>query len=279
MNEKVGILHPGQMGISVAASVKNGGFDVMWASEGRSELTRGRAESQNLEDVQTLKNICNECSILLSVCPPSAALDLAGAVASNGFQGLYLDANAISPDHTRQIKDIMESCGATFVDGGIIGGPAWKPGTTWLYLSGTDVDRIEKIFSSGPIETDVISCEVGHASALKMCFAAYTKGSTALLCAILAVAEELGVRSALEQQWSRGGSDFTIKTHQQVQGVTAKAWRFEGEMKEISDTFEDVGIPGGFHQAAASIYARLVIFKGANEVPVLDKILDALLEG
>jgi len=279
MEEKVGILHPGLMGSSVAAAVKNSGFEVRWASEGRSELTRERAESLNLRDVQTLQRLCKECSIIISVCPPGAAVNLARGVSNNGFQGLYLDANAISPFHSRQIEDLLGSQGATYVDGSIIGGPAWKPGTTWLYLSGKEAERVEKIFSEGPLETDIISPEVGHASALKMCYAAFTKGSTALLCAILAAAEELGTRNALEKQWSRGGSEFTNKTHQRVQGVTAKAWRFEGEMNEISDTFEDVGIPGGFHQAAASIYARLGIFKGVDEIPTLDEVLDAILEG
>jgi 3-hydroxyisobutyrate dehydrogenase-like beta-hydroxyacid dehydrogenase len=277
--EKIGILHPGQMGISVAATVKNSGFDVMWVSDSRSDATRGRAESQDLEDARTLKHLCKKCTIIISVCPPGAAVDLAGDVLRNGFRGLYLDANAISPQHSRQIEDRMVTHGTTYVDGGIIGGPAWEPGKTWLYLSGAEAKRVENIFSGGPLETKIISHQAGHASALKMCFAAYTKGTTALLCAILAAAEGLGVREALEEQWSKGGSDFTLKTHQGLRRVTAKAWRFEGEMEEISTTFESVGIPGGFHEAAASIYKRLRFFKGMNDVPSLDDVLMALLDG
>ncbi len=113
---------------------------------------------------------------------------------------------------------------------------------------------------------------IGAASALKMTFAAYKKGSTALLTAILAVAENLGVRGDLERQW---GASFTGETHGRVAANTAKAWRFAGEMREISATFEDAGLPGGFHAAAAEVFERLATFKDAP-TPAIDEALDAL---
>ena len=98
-----------------------------------------------------------------------------------------------------------------------------------------------------------------------------------MLCAILATAEELGVRPELEAQWSRGDSDFAQQTRERVRRVTAKAWRFAGEMEEISATFEQAGLPGGFHAAAADVYRRIAHFKGA-EKPALDEVLEALVE-
>src|SRR5262249_26115729 len=141
-------------------------------------------------------------------------------------------------------------------DGGIIGGPAWKPNTTWLYLSGKEAQRVADCFAAGPLETCIVGDSIGKASALKMCFAAYTKGTTALLCAILAAAESLGVREELAQQWSRDGSAFADESVQRVRQVTAKAWRFAGEMEEIAATLQSAGVPGEFHSAAADIYRR-----------------------
>ena len=149
----------------------------------------------------------------------------------------------------------------------------------WLYLSGTEAERVAACFSAGPLETSVIGEEVGKASALKMCFAAYTKGSTALLCAIVATAQELGVWSELAHQWSRHGSDFAEQTVDRVRRVTAKAWRFAGEMEEISATFSQAGLPGGFHAAAADVYRRISHFKDAPETPALEEVLAALLAG
>jgi len=276
--ERVGILHPGAMGVSIAASAKNTGHTVYWASDGRSPQTHERANKVNLLDIHSVAKLCDECSIIFSVCPPHAAEDVAKEVIAQGFKGAYLDANAISPQRATRIGQAMTEAGAEFVDGGIIGGPAWKPGRTWLYLAGKDAQRVADCFSAGPLETSIIGDLAGKASALKMCFAAYTKGSTALLSAILAVSEALGIREELSNQWSRDGSDFAEQTNQRVRGVTAKAWRFAGEMEEIAATFEEAGMPGGFHNAAAEVYRRIADLKDAQEMPPLDDILKALLE-
>ena len=276
--EIVGILHPGAMGVSIAASAKNTGYTVYWASEGRSTHTHERANKVNLLDMHSVAKLCDECSVIFSVCPPHAAEDVAKEVIGHGFRGVYLDANAISPQRAIRINQAMSDAGVEFVDGGIIGGPAWRSGRTWLYLSGKEAQRVASCFSAGPLETAVIGDSAGKASALKMCFAAYTKGSTALLSAILAVAEALDVREELANQWSRGGSDFAEKTNRRVRGVTAKAWRFAGEMKEIASTFESVGMPGEFHAAAAEVYRRIAGFKDAQEVPPLADVLKALLD-
>ncbi len=274
----VGILHPGLMGVSIAASAQNSGHTVYWASEGRSPETHRRANDQGFEDAGTMAQLCQTCPVIVSVCPPSGAEELAYKVLSLDFTGLYLDANAISPPRTLRIGDAMSKAGATFVDGSIIGGPAWKPNSTWLYLSGDAAPQIADCFSAGPLETDIVEGGIGKASALKMCFAAYTKGSTALLSAIVAAAESLGVRGDLEEQWSRNGSDFAEDTTRRVRNVTAKAWRFVGEMHEISATLEDAGVPGEFHSAAADVYQRMAEFKGAPETPSLEAVMDALLE-
>jgi 3-hydroxyisobutyrate dehydrogenase-like beta-hydroxyacid dehydrogenase len=264
------------MGISIAASALNSGHDVCWASEGRSPQSQQRATEFDLRDVGTLATLCQTCSIIISVCPPHAAEEVARQVAKHGFKGLYLDANAISPHRAISVGQAATDAGATFVDGGIIGGPAWQPGRTWLYLSGPKADVAAACFAGGPLETSIIGETIGKASALKMCFAAYTKGTTALLCAILATAETLGVRQELQHQWSRNGSDFAEQTAQRVRQVTAKAWRFAGEMEEISATFAAAGLPGDFHAAAEAVYHRIAHFKDASTMPSLEDVLAAL---
>jgi 3-hydroxyisobutyrate dehydrogenase-like beta-hydroxyacid dehydrogenase len=266
------------MGVSIAASAQNSGHQVCWASEGRSAASHDRAMNVGLRDLQTVANLCAECSVLLSVCPPHAAETVASQVLGSGFAGLYLDANAISPERAQQIGRSMAHAGVSFVDGGIIGGPAWEPGKTWLYLSGPRADDIAACFSSGPLATRVLGAAIGKASALKMCFAAYTKGTTALLCAILATAERLGVREELYQQWELDDANFARQVSQRVRGVTAKAWRFAGEMDEIAATFGAAGMPEGFHAAAAIVYRRLAGFKDAPPTPAIEEVLAALLE-
>ena len=276
--QRIGILYPGEMGISLAASAQHNGRQVYWASEGRSANTQARAARFHLHDTYTVKNLCAECSLLISVCPPHAAEAVAQQVLASAFAGLYLDANAISPQRAVRIGQAMREAGIDFVDGGIIGGPAWEPDRTWLYLSGPRARDVAECFSAGPLMTHVLGATIGTASALKMCFAAYTKGTTALLCATLATAESLGVRQALYQHWSHDDPGFEEQTSQRVRRVTAKAWRFAGEMEEIASTFSAAGIPGDFHSAAADIYRRLAQFKDAPTTPTLEDVLGALLQ-
>lgn len=276
--ETIGILHPGAMGISVAACALQSGHQVCYASEGRSDATRARASEHNLRDLGTLAELCQTCSIIISVCPPHAAEDVAQDVIAHGFKGLYLDANAISPQKAKRIDEMLSSAGVTFVDGGIIGGPAWTPGETWLYLSGVETKRIANCFSAGPLETSIIGDEIGKASALKMCYAAYTKGTTALLTSIQALAESLDVREELKSQWEQDEPGFSERAELRARRVTARAWRFAGEMDEIASTFESAGLPNGFHAAAGDVYRRLEHFKVVEELPELETVLTALLK-
>jgi 3-hydroxyisobutyrate dehydrogenase-like beta-hydroxyacid dehydrogenase len=274
---KIGILHPGEMGISIAVSAINNGYQVYWLSEGRSDNTRARAEKYSLIETKSVVQLCKTCEVIFSICPPHAAEDMAMLVAEAGFRGLYLDANAISPQRAIQLGRMMDVRGIRFVDGGVIGGPAWTPGETRLYLSGEQAHEVASCFSNGPVEAKIIGNEIGKASALKMCYAAYSKGTTALLSAILAAADSLDVREELYQQWDLDEKGFSEQTNRRVARVTAKAWRFEGEMKEIASTFHEVGLPDGFHLAAAEIYHHMAAFKDSKETPQLKDILIALL--
>jgi 3-hydroxyisobutyrate dehydrogenase-like beta-hydroxyacid dehydrogenase len=275
---RIGILHPGEMGISIAASAKDSGCDVYWVSPGRSAATRERATKFGLREAKTLQELCKECPIILSVCPPHAAETVAREVLDTGFHGLFVDANAIAPQRAIQIGKSMTKGGVSFVDGGIIGFPAWKKHTTCLYLSGDRASEVAACFLAGPLDTKVIGNEIGKASALKMCYAANTKGTVALLAGILAAAETLGVREALFDQWRSEDAALPDQILKRIQNNAPKAWRFVAEMGEISQTFSDARAPGGFHLAAADIYERLSPFKDAKTAPTLEEILAALCE-
>lgn len=260
--EKVGILHPGQMGTVVAETVRNSGHEVLWASAGRSAETRRRAEAAGLADAGSVARLCESCSVIVSVCPPEFAEGLAREVAGAAFRGLYIDANAISPERARRIGAGITEAGGAFLDGSIIGMPARTRGQTWLYVSGENAAGAAPYFCGGPLEFEVLGDYAGQASALKMCFAAHSKGTAALQAAVLAAAEGLGVQEALARQWAHSGPNFE-RVVASIQTAAPKAWRFTAEMREIADTFESAGVPKGFPAAAEEIYEKLAAFKGS----------------
>jgi 3-hydroxyisobutyrate dehydrogenase-like beta-hydroxyacid dehydrogenase len=274
--QRIGIVHPGQMGITVAASAFNSGNQVFWVSAGRSPATRERATQAGLQDAGTLAKLCELCPVIVSVCPPESAEEMAEQILQHAYHGVYVDANAIAPERARAIASRLEECGALFVDGGIIGPPATARGKTWLYLSGEHAASVTSYFSAGPLETEVLAGAIGQASALKMCFAAYSKGSIALLCSVLAAAQRLEVLDDLKRQWIRSGPSLP-DLEREISRSAPKAWRFAGEMHEIAATFQSAGMPPQFHQAAAEIFRRLENFKGGQEPSVKD-VLGTLLK-
>ena len=277
MTGTVGLLHPGEMGATVGAAACENDLQVVWASDGRGPQTRGRADAAGLTDVQTLSSLVERSRIILGVCPPHAATGLARAVAGQGFVGVYVDANAVSPATVQDVRQIVEAGGATFVDGGIIGPPALRPGTTRLYLSGAESARVAACFRRGPLEACVLDGPPGAASALKMAYAAWTKGSAALLIAIRTLAINEGVDAALIREWELSQAGLPDRSAGAVRSNARKAWRFSGEMEEIADTFAAAGLPDGFHRAAADIYRRMSDYKDTARSPSVEEAAARIL--
>jgi 3-hydroxyisobutyrate dehydrogenase-like beta-hydroxyacid dehydrogenase len=271
---RVGLLHPGEMGAAVGAALRAGGAHVLWASDGRSDATCSRAGAAGLDDVRTLAQLVERSATIVSVCPPHAALDLARDVAACRFTGTYVDVNAVAPATAREIAGTVRHV----IDGGIIGGPPRVVGTTRLYLSGPHADDVARLFAGSPLEAIVLDGDVGAASALKMCFAAWTKGTSALLVALRAVASAEHVDRALLEEWAISQPDLPGRSEGAARTTAAKAWRFVGEMHEIAETFAAAGLPPGFHRAAAEIYDRMAGFHDAEVAPTLEEVVAAVIQ-
>jgi 3-hydroxyisobutyrate dehydrogenase-like beta-hydroxyacid dehydrogenase len=248
----IGLLHPGEMGAAVGKCLAGAGHRVLWVPEGRGAATRERAEAAGLTGV-TLAEIIARSDVILSVCPPHAALDVARLVA--GFGGLYLDANAIAPATAAEVAAIVTGGGAGYVDGGIIGPPPLAPGTTRLYLSGLRAAEARALFGGTDVDARVLS-PPGTASAVKMAYASWTKGSAALLLAARALARAEGVDSVLLEEWGLSQPGLEKRWDGADRSAAAKGWRWTGEMEEIAAAMAAAGLPEGFHQAAAEIYRR-----------------------
>lgn len=267
------LLHPGEMGSSVGAALLANGHDVAWATAGRSAATRQRAERCGLRSFATVAEGVRFAQLVISVCPPEAAVAVAKEVRQEDFDGIYLDGNAVAPASAAQIAAIY---GDRFVDGGIIGPPAWRAGAMRFYLSGAGAEPVAALFRGSLVDARAIAAGAGAASALKMCYAAFTKGSSALLLAVRALAERHGLGAELLAEWDVSQPGLGARSERTARSTSPKAWRFEGEMREIADTFAAAELPDGFHRAAAEIYARMADLKEAEGAD-LDAVLASIL--
>jgi len=299
----VGLLHPGEMGAAVGQCLTAAGHRVLWVPEGRSAASAARAAAAGLTVASGgLAGLTREADVIVSVCPPHAALGVAREVGALGVAregagsgGVYVDANAVSPDTAREIAAIVAAGGGSYVDGGIIGSPPVAPGFIRLYLSGARAGEVQRLFAGGAVDARVIGGDgladadgpVGRAgplggdgllggglfapSAVKMAYASWTKGSAALLLAARALARAEGVEDSLLAEWGASQPGLTERSARAAGSAAAKGWRWVAEMEEIAAAMAAAGLPDGFHLAAAEIYRR------AQEAPAPDAILTALL--
>jgi len=251
----VGLLHPGEMGAAVGGCLVSVGHEVLWDPAGRSRASTGRALAAELTGV-TFDRLIARSSVILSICPPHAALDVAQQVAAAGYTGRYVDANAISVATAEQVCAVVTAAGATYVDGGIIGMPPEVAGHTRLYLSGPDAAEVRPLFSRSRLDARVVEGALYGASSVKMAYAAWTKGSAALLLAARALARASGVERTLLAEWSLSQKALGEQSERSASAAAAKGWRWVAEMEEIAASMAAAGLPAGFHEAAADIYDR-----------------------
>lgn len=250
----IGLLHPGEMGAAIGAELAAGGHEVLWAAAGRRAQTRQRAAAAGLTEAGTVAEVAAASSVILSICPPAAAADVADAI--GGFDGIVVDANAIAPATARRIGAGVGSRGGRFVDGGIIGLPPAKRGDVRLYLAGADADEVAGLFAGSRVEAIAIGGTIGSASALKAAYAGWTKGTIALLLTMRDYAEAEGVGKSLLDEWQLSQPDLPARHAAGERAAGRKGWRWIAEMNEIADALAAAGLPDGFHRAAAAVYGK-----------------------
>ncbi len=243
------------MGSAVGACLLGRGLEVLWCPEGRSDESRGRAEESGLTSRSALGSLIDDADVMISIVPPHAAFDVAQQVASRAFEGLYIDANAIAPETAQDVATMVQAAGATYIDGSLIGPPPKAPGDTRLYLSGGAAPSVASLFDGTILDARVTTGGGAYAaSAIKMAYAGWTKGTAAMLLAIRQYAKAAGVEASLIEEWEGSIPELPARSEWIRDNVHAKAWRYVGEMEEIAKALEAEGMPGGFHEAAAAVY-------------------------
>ncbi|MEM9062090.1 MAG: DUF1932 domain-containing protein [Pseudomonadota bacterium] len=264
----VAILMPGDMGHGVGQTLIASGHRVVTALDGRSPHTRSLSERAGIEDLGSIETCIAEAELVLSILPPDRAVPQAQAVAQavkrTGKSPTYVDCNAISPITMGRVADAFKETGATVIDCGIIGLNPIKSPPTRFYVSGPDCSQIEALNSSA-ISVEKISDDVGRASALKMVYAAGTKGVWTLQTALLMAAKQQGVLDPLLEELAYSQAGQLNAMLSRVPFLPADAARWVPEMEEIAATFSDAGVTSGFHDGAADVFRVLAKTPFAEE--------------
>jgi 3-hydroxyisobutyrate dehydrogenase-like beta-hydroxyacid dehydrogenase len=267
----VAMLHPGQMGAALAVQARRNGTRVLWCPAGRSAATARRAAAAELTAVPDLGEMLDAAEVVLSVCPPEFAADVAAHVADRGYQGIFVEANAISPERCVGIAERLTAAGARVVDGAIIGPPPGNGAAARVYLSGETaaVESVAGLFRGTAAEPVVVMGGLGAASALKMSFAGFNKAGLVLA----AVSHALAARHQVTDHLIAEAERLTrspLARPGALPGLAARAWRWAPEMNEIADTLDADGLPSDLARAAAEVLGHWQDDKDSWDLPVAE---------
>ncbi len=258
--QTVAILSPGEMGSAVGEALGRSGLEVTTCLQDRSEYTRRNSERCGFREAPDLRSLVAGSDLILSILVPAEAMAVAESVAramrDEGTGTAFADCNAVSPQTAGTIASIISEAGGVFIDAGIIGGPPRSDYATRFYASGPGVSILEELDGRG-ITVVPVGDVSGRASAIKMCYAALTKGTAALQTALLIAAVRLGVFEELRSELLNSQRATYERMESSSRRLPSVAYRWIGEMEEIASTFEAAGVTPDFHRGAAEIF-RLV---------------------
>ena len=278
----VAVVSAGDMGHAVGAVLADSGLEVITALDGRSQRTRDLAAKAGMVDVGDADTLVARAGILLSIIPPDQAIGFAeqisAAVKSAGADLVFVDCNAISPGTTAKLDAIVTASGARFVDAGIVGGPPRIGGKgPRFYASGEHAGEFAVLAGHG-LDVRVIDGAVGQASALKMCYAAITKGVALLGTGALVTAEVMGVGRLLLDELRSSQAAMLGWIEGRTPSMPPKVYRWVGEMEEIAATYEAAGLTPDFHLGAAAMCRFIESSPLGKEVPE-NRTMGTTLEG
>ena len=269
--QNVGIVSPGDMGQAIAGRLKESGMNVYAALNGRSERTQSLARAAGLTDCETIEKLVAPCELVISVLNPGEAVtvarEVAAAMKKTGRKIAFADLNAVSPQTARDTDAMIRAAGGMFIDGGIIGPPPrGEKDKPRIFVSGPDSYLFEQIKHPN-LQVRVMSERIGDASGIKMCYAAMTKGTTALALELLVAARRLGVEQALEKELRESRNDVFEWQVKSIASMPPKAYRWVPEMQEIAKTFEELGMTRRIFDGATDIYQMVAATALGKESP------------
>ena len=258
--ESVAILSPGDMGHAIGQLLKENELRVLTCLAGRSGRTRELSEQAGITDVPNLNELVEQSDVLMSVtvseAVPGLCREIADAVKATGTDLLFAECNAIAPELSRKMEEVLSEAGARYVDASIIGGPPRDGSSPRVYVSGENAAEFEQLRDFG-LDVRNLGPQLGRASGIKMCYAAMTKGTTALQSELLIAAEKMGLTQELMAEFTGSQPAVVQRMEGWIPGMPAKSRRWISEMEQIEATFRDLGLTPNIFKGVADIYRMI----------------------
>jgi hypothetical protein len=248
---KLGFVGFGEAGYHIAKGLRGAGlasicaFDIHARTPDRGEKIQQRARETEVRLCESNTELAAGCDLLLSTVTASSALEAAEQNAPHlAERHIYADLNSVSPALKQSIAQLVEARGARFVEVAIMSPVPPRLHRAPMFLGGASAQLFVDLLAPFGMNLEIISDQIGAASATKMCRSIIVKGLEALLLECVLGAAPYGaaerVFATLEE--TMPGLNWQKLAGYMISRAVEHGERRAREMEEVAVTLRAIGV-------------------------------------
>lgn len=247
----IGFVGFGEANSSIAQGLREEGlseiicFDAMQADPRFRDKIAQKADSCGAKQMESSAMVCQSADIVISGTPSSFALGAAEQASHGAHKGLiYIDVSTATPKDKKQMAEILEAKGASFVDGAMMGTLLKDRHKVSMLLCGSGADAFKQAMDPYHMRLTVVQGEPGTATSIKFIRSITAKGLSCLLIESFQAAQKFGVVDTIQDSFLDSfGPGFQKIMDGYISGAVLHANRREHEMENVVDFLKSEGLP------------------------------------
>jgi len=251
MTERIAFIGFGEAGQTISRGLLGEGtpairaYDVLFDDPANGGKLKRAAESLGVAIARDHADAVREADLVFLAVTASSSLEAARSCLPGLRKGqLFLDINSVSPRRKIETAALLAPTGAAYVDVAVMAPVAPYLHKVPCLIGGPGAAALAPRALALGMKMELISAEVGQASAIKMFRSIVIKGLEALLLeSMLAASEyrvEARVLASLEETFP--GIDWEELSGYMIERVVSHGKRRAAEMREVAETLEGIGL-------------------------------------
>lgn len=204
----IGFVGFGEANSSIAQGLREEGlseiicFDAMQADPRFRDKIAQKADACGAKQMESSAMVCQSADIVISGTPSSFALGAAEQASHGAHKGLiYIDVSTATPKDKKQMAEILEAKGASFVDGAMMGTLLKDRHKVPMLLCGSGADAFKQAMDPYHMRLTVVQGEPGTATSIKFIRSITAKGLSCLLIESFQAARKFGVVDTIQDSF------------------------------------------------------------------------------
>ena len=248
---RIGFIGFGEAGFHIARGLRGAGlsrisaYDINTRTPGLGEKIQRRVSESEVELVESNAELSRASDLVLSTVTANRAREAAEQTAPFlEARHVYADLNSVSPALKQSIGEIVESRGARFVEIAIMSPVPPHGHRVPMFLGGAHAQVFVDRLAPYGMNLEVISEQIGAASATKMCRSIIVKGLEALLleCVLGAAPYDADERVFATLDEAFPGMNWKKLAGYMISRVVEHGERRAREMEEVAAMLRAVGV-------------------------------------